>query len=88
MTKRSVSLPKGPWLPELAMKVSGVTPEAGELGRAAKSFILSLPEEKLTYRYRADKWTINEILVHIVDDERIYSYRALRFARNDFPTHR
>ncbi len=51
--------------------------------KLAKSFILSLPEEKLTYRYAVDKWTIKEILVHIIDDERIYSYRALRFTRND-----
>ena len=48
-----------------------------------KKLILSLPEEKLTYRYAPDKWTIKETLVHIVDDERIYAYRALRFARND-----
>ena len=46
-------------------------------------FILSLPEEKLTYRYAENKWTIKEMLVHIMDDERIYAYRALRIARND-----
>lgn len=48
-----------------------------------KKLILSLPEQKLTYRYAENKWTIKEILVHIIDDERIYAYRALRFARND-----
>jgi len=46
-------------------------------------FILSLSENKLDFRYAIDKWTIREMLVHIIDDERIYSYRALRFARND-----
>jgi len=45
--------------------------------------IQDLPEEKLVYRYAKNKWTIKEILVHIIDDERIYVYRALRFARND-----
>ena len=48
-----------------------------------KQFIYSLPAEKLLYRYDTGKWNIKEILVHIVDDERIYAYRALRFARND-----
>jgi len=51
--------------------------------RSTTDFILSLPEDKLTYRYAQGKWTIKEILVHIIDDERIYAYRALRFARND-----
>jgi len=51
--------------------------------KTTKDLILSLPGEKLTYRYAEAKWTIKEILVHIMDDERIYAYRALRFARND-----
>ncbi|MGH7599140.1 MAG: DinB family protein [bacterium] len=51
--------------------------------QATKNFTLSLPAEKLAHRYAAGKWTIKEILVHISDDERIYAYRALRFARND-----
>ncbi|MBS1530051.1 MAG: DNA damage-inducible protein DinB, partial [Bacteroidetes bacterium] len=48
-----------------------------------KELIYALPEEKLYYRYAENKWTIKEILVHLVDDERIFSYRALRYARND-----
>lgn len=50
---------------------------------ATTDFIHALPEEKLSYRYAEGKWTIKEILAHIIDDERIYAYRALRFARND-----
>ncbi|MCX2681831.1 DinB family protein [Galbibacter sp. EGI 63066] len=48
-----------------------------------KELIYSLPEDKLTYRYAEGKWTIKEILVHNIDDERIFAYRALRNARND-----
>ena len=48
-----------------------------------KTLILDLPEERLLYRYAPDKWSIKEILVHLIDDERIFSYRAMRWARND-----
>ena len=51
--------------------------------RMVKEFIYGLPPEKLLYRYAPDKWSIKEVLVHLVDDERIYAYRALRFARNE-----
>jgi len=48
-----------------------------------KQFIYDLPEKRLQHRYAPGKWTIKEILVHIIDDERIFTYRALRYARND-----
>lgn len=34
-------------------------------------------------RYAPDKWTVKDILQHIIDTERIQAYRALRFSRND-----
>ncbi|MDY8135662.1 DinB family protein [Aquimarina sp. 2201CG5-10] len=46
-------------------------------------FVNNLPEEKLTHAYAEEKWTVAEVLQHIIDTERIFSYRALRFARND-----
>lgn len=39
--------------------------------------------EKLEYRYAVGKWTIKDIIQHIIDTERIFSYRALRISRND-----
>ena len=47
------------------------------------ALIKSLSEEKLNYKYQEDKWSIKNVLVHIIDDERIYAFRALAFARND-----
>jgi uncharacterized damage-inducible protein DinB len=43
----------------------------------------NLSEEKLTYVYAEGKWTIKELVQHIIDAERVLSYRALRFSRND-----
>jgi uncharacterized damage-inducible protein DinB len=48
-----------------------------------RSLISTLPQAKLITPWAEGEWTIQEILVHISDDERIYSYRALRSARND-----
>jgi uncharacterized damage-inducible protein DinB len=40
-------------------------------------------EEKSLYRYAPGKWSIKEVLGHVIDAERIFTYRALRFARRD-----
>ncbi|OKL39788.1 DNA damage-inducible protein DinB [Pontibacter flavimaris] len=42
-----------------------------------------LAEEQLLHRYAEGKWSIKEMMVHLIDAERIFSYRALRFARQD-----
>jgi uncharacterized damage-inducible protein DinB len=43
----------------------------------------ALTEEQSSFRYAPDKWSIREMLGHVVDAERIFSYRALRIARGD-----
>ena len=48
-----------------------------------KASILEIPGEKADYRYAPDKWTIKELLQHMIDTERVFSYRALRISRND-----
>lgn len=43
----------------------------------------SIPPEKHDHRYAEGKWTIKEVLQHMIDGERVFTYRALRFARKD-----
>ena len=50
---------------------------------AIRELVLSIPPEKRTWRFAEGEWTVQEILVHILDTERIFCYRALRFARKD-----
>lgn len=47
------------------------------------NLISSIPEEKWGYRYAEGKWNIKEVLMHIMDTERIFAYRALRLSRHD-----
>ena len=46
-------------------------------------FFNTVPEEKLQYRYESNKWTIKEVLQHLIDTERIFMYRCFRIARRD-----
>lgn len=49
-------------------------------------FFESLPGEKLDHQYAVGKWTIKQLLMHIIDTERVFSYRALAAARGDAET--
>lgn len=52
-------------------------------GERSINFLKSISNEKLEYRYAEGKWTIKEIIQHLIDSERVFAYRALRIARED-----
>lgn len=55
----------------------------GEQLESTLAVLRNIPEEKGNSRYAEGKWSIKELVGHMVDAERIFGYRLLRFARND-----
>lgn len=52
-------------------------------GHRTLEIIHAIAEERQDFQYAEGKWTVREVLCHMIDAERIFAYRALRFARQD-----
>tara|TARA_R110000796_G_scaffold88850_6_gene192070 strand:- start:139749 stop:140309 length:561 start_codon:yes stop_codon:yes gene_type:complete len=48
-----------------------------------KNNIETIPIEKWNFSYADGKWSVVEVLLHIIDTERVFQYRGLCFSRND-----
>ena len=55
----------------------------GEAPAALEALFSDLPPERETFAYAPGKWTCREVLGHVIDTERLFSYRALHIARAD-----
>jgi uncharacterized damage-inducible protein DinB len=53
-----------------------------QIGETAAA-LRAVPAARATYRYAEGKWSIAEVVGHMIDVERIFNYRALRIARAD-----
>lgn len=51
--------------------------------KETENIFSSIQPDKWLYKYEENKWTIKEVLQHISDTERVFSFRALVFARKD-----
>lgn len=49
----------------------------------SQDFLAEIGEEASRYRYARGKWSVKQVVGHVVDVERVFAYRALRFARGD-----
>ena len=65
------------------IKTDDILQELKKQGDEFANYLRKLTEQQGNYAYAKDKWSIKEIAGHIADAERVFAYRALRFARND-----
>jgi len=63
--------------------VDDVLSEASDQLESFPEYLRTVPQDKVDFAYAEGKWTIKELLGHVIDTERIMAYRLLRFARND-----
>jgi len=54
-----------------------------EQRKTSEKFLKTFTEKQGNYSYEAGKWTVKEVLGHLIDNERIMAYRALAFARGE-----
>ncbi|MDH5379755.1 MAG: DinB family protein [Cyclobacteriaceae bacterium] len=57
--------------------------EAIKQGDLALEFYRAIPENLEEYRYEPEKWSMKEVLAHIIETERVFGFRLLWFSKND-----
>ena len=84
-----IRTPESSEFPEFYAKYVALVP-VGDLNATLQAqldrsvpFLRGIGNERSLHRYESGKWSIREILGHLTDSERIFAYRALRFARAD-----
>ena len=75
---------------ESGSRYLSLVPQQGDLanifveqGNRVESFILGLSDEEAMHRYQPEKWSVKEVIGHLIDTERVCAYRLLCAARGD-----
>src|ERR1051325_11605172 len=50
---------------------------------STQEYLKTIPPDRASFAYAPGKWMLKEVIGHLCDTERILTYRALRFSRND-----
>lgn len=76
--------------PDYAASYIDLTSKWANLGAALEenktgsiAFFKSIPADKAEYRYQPEKWSVKELILHLIEAERVFQYRAFRFSRKD-----
>ena len=89
MTRSTIERPEDGEYLEYYSRYISLVPEGDILATLAKqnqatiALLRGLSEAQGGYRYAPDKWTVKELVAHVCDAERVFAYRAMRFARAD-----
>ena len=76
-------------VPEFALKYFDAAPQddlliaLSDSTRQFRKLLKKVPKKKHDYAYSEGKWTMREVLQHIIDAERVFAFRALWFCRKD-----
>src|ERR1700761_3288391 len=66
-----------------AVKEDSIKKALANNTRQFRKLVEDIPRRKVDYAYAEGKWTIREMMQHIIDAERVFAYRALRCSRMD-----
>lgn len=83
-------IPKDEYAPYFGLYINPIEQKGFSLLEGLKNvqndfdrILTNLPIEKQNYAYDEGKWTVKEVIQHVIDTERVFCYRALSIARND-----
>jgi uncharacterized damage-inducible protein DinB len=83
VSRKEVSMPEAFTRYVNAVSENNLTDALRKNTRRFRKLLKNIPKKKINYAYAEGKWSLKELLQHIIDAERVFVFRALHFARKD-----